>query len=267
MAKKKQEVKQEEIEQEEVEKPTSPALTINVQSWTTPIVGLVMLVIGLLGGYYLRPLTLAQADTTTTNPPVVVTQPATIPTADQSAAQQSLMDSLIPKVRHFTGDPNAPVTIIEFADFQCPYCGRFFVQTKPQIDEAYIQSGKVRLGYWNFAFLGDESTWAAEAAECAADQDKFWEYHDILYGSQSGENQGAFNKDNLKKFAEELGLDTQTFNECLDSGKYTSLIQDDTSASSALGVNSTPTFLVNGQAVVGAQPFEVFQQTIESLLK
>ncbi len=274
MTKKKQEVEQEEIEQEEVVKPTSPALTINVQSWTTPIVGLVMLVIGLLGGYYLRPLTLAQASTTTTNAPiVVVTQPAVIPTADppsgtaQSAVQQNLMDSLIPKVRHFIGDPNAPVTIIEFADFQCPYCGRFFTQTKPQIDEQYMQSGEVRFGYFNFAFLGDESTWAAESAECAADQDKFWEYHDKLYRSQSGENQGAFNKDNLKKFAEELGLDTQTFNECLDSGKYMSLIQTDTSPSSALGVQSTPTFLINGQAVVGAQPFEVFKQTIDPLLK
>ena len=267
MTKKKQEVEQEEIEQEEVEKPTSPALTINIQTWTTPIVGLVMLVIGLLAGYYLRPLTLAQANTTAPNLPVVGTPQVVIPTADNSAAQQSLMDSLIPKVRHFKGDPNAPVTIIEFADFQCPFCGKFFAETKPQIDEQYIQSGKVRLGYWNFAFLGDESTWAAEAAECAADQDKFWEYHDKLYASQSGENQGAFNKDNLKKFAQELGLDTEAFNECLDSGKYTSLIQEDTSASSALGVQSTPTFLVNGEAIVGAQPFEAFQQIIDPLLK
>ncbi len=267
MPKKKQEVEQKEIEQVEVEKPTLPVVTINVQSWATPIVGLVMLAIGLLVGFYVRPLTLAQANTTTPNLPVVVTPPVVIPTADNSAAQQSLMESLIPKVRHFKGDSNAPVTIIEFADFQCPFCGRFFASTEPQINEAYIQGGKVRLGYWNFAFLGEESTWAAEAAECAADQDKFWEYHDKLYSSQSGENQGAFNKDNLKKFAEELGLDTQIFNDCLDSGKYTSLIQNDTSTSSALGVKSTPTFLVNGQAVVGAQPFEVFQQTIEALLK
>lgn len=260
-----------EVQKELVPIETQPAMIITIQAWATPIVGVVMLVLGLLVGYYVRPLTLAQSSNATAAS--LVMPPAAIPRTDpssgtaQSAAQQRLMDSLIPKIRHFKGDPNAPVTIIEFADFQCPYCGRHAVAVGPQIDAEYIQSGKVRLGYWNFAFLGDESTWAAEAAECAADQDKFWEYHDILYASQSGENQGAFNKDNLKKFAEELGLDPQTFNECLDSGKYTSLIQDDTSTSSALGVQSTPTFLINGQGVVGAQPFEVFQQTIDSLLK
>ena len=246
----------------EAQKP--PAITISIQSWTTPIVGVVMLVLGLLVGYYGRPFMLNQAQpeaSVNSSPPVV------IPTADNSAAQQKLMETVLAKTRHFKGDPNAPVTIIEFADFQCPYCGRFFAETKPQIDEQYMQSGKVRFAYFNFAFLGPESNWAAEAAECAADQDKFWEYHDKLYDSQSGENQGAFNKANLKKFAEELGLDTSAFNECLDSGKYTQLIQDESSMASSIGVRSTPTFLINGQAVVGAQPFEIFQQTIDSLLK
>ena len=177
------------------------------------------------------------------------------------------MDSVVAKTRHFKGDANAPVTIIEFADFQCPYCGRFFSQTEPQIDKTYIQTGKVRFGYYDFAFLGQESNWAAEAAECAADQDKFWEFHDKLYSSQSGENQGAFNKDNLKKLAKDLGLDSRAFNECFDSGKYTQLIQDESSAASSIGVRSTPTFLVNGQPLVGAQPFDAFQQTIESFLK
>lgn len=121
----------------------------------------------------------------------------------------------------------------------------------------------MRFGYLHFAFLGPESQWAGEASECAADQDAFWEYHDKLFDSQSGENQGAFNKDNLKRFAAELGLDTQTFDECLDSGKYTSLVQNETQAAQSLGVRSTPSFLVNGKAVVGAQPFEVFQQSIE----
>ena len=245
-----------------LEAQKAPALTISIQSWATPIVGVVMLVLGLLVGFYGRPFILAGTQSDASSAPPVV-----IPTADNSAAQQELMETVLAKTRHFKGDPDAPVTIIEFADFQCPFCGRFFAETKPQIDEQYMQSGKVRFGYFNFAFLGPESTWAAEAAECAADQNMFWEYHDKLYDSQSGENQGAFNKDNLKKFAEKLGLDTSAFNKCIDSGKYTQLIQDESSLASSIGVRSTPTFLINGQAVVGAQPFEVFQQTIDSLLK
>ncbi len=248
-----------------VEAQKQPAVTITIQSWATPIVGVAMLVLGLLVGYYLRPFILAQSSNATTAS--IVTAPVAIPTTDQTETQQSLMASLIPKVRHFKGDQNAPVTIIEFGDFQCPFCGRFAATTESQIDEQYIQSGKVRFGYWNFAFLGTESTWAAEAAECAADQNKFWEFHDKLYSSQSGENKGAFNKDSLKKFAESLGLDTSAFNECLDSGKYTQLIQEESSTASSIGVRSTPTFLINGQPLVGAQPFEVFQQTIDPLLK
>jgi protein-disulfide isomerase len=251
-------------EQQEMERTVQPALIINIQSWTTPVVGLAMLIIGLLAGYYARPLmpNQTQSETSLNSAPPVV-----IPTTDNFAARAQLMEAVIAQTRHFRGDPNAPVTIVEFGDFQCPFCGRFFAQTEPQIDEQYIQSGKVRFAYFNFAFLGPESKWAAEAAECASDQDKFWEYHDKLYSSQSGENQGAFNKDNLKKFAEELGLDTKAFNECLDSGKHTQLVQDDSSLSSSLGVNSTPTFFINGQAVVGAQPYQIFQQTIDGLLK
>jgi protein-disulfide isomerase len=134
------------------------------------------------------------------------------------------------------------------------------------IDENYVNSGGVRFGYWNFAFLGDESQWAAEAAECAADQDKYWEYHDKLFASQSGENQGAFAKENLKKFAAEIGLDSGQFNECLDSGKHTELIQSDTGLAQQIGVQSTPSFLVNGTPLVGAVPFERFQELIDPVL-
>ena len=253
---------QEESVPTEVQK--SPAITISIQSWSTPIVGILMLVLGLLGGYYLRPLMLNQARSEAS---VNAQVPVGIPTADNSVAQQELVETLLTKTRHFKGDPDAPVTIIEFADFQCPYCGRFFAETKPQIDEQYMQSGKVRFGYFHFAFLGPESNWAAEATECAADQNKFWEYHDRLYSSQSGENQGAFSKNNLKKFADELGLDTSAFNECLDTGKYTQLIQEESNMASSIGVRSTPTFLINGRPVVGAQPFETFEQTIDSLLR
>lgn len=126
--------------------------------------------------------------------------------------------------------------------------------------------GQVRVGYVHFAFLGDESIWAAEASECAADQNQFWEYHDLLFARQNGENQGAFNKDNLKAFAEELGLDTAVFNECLDSGKYTSLVQQQTDLGRSIGVESTPTFLINGQGIVGAQEFAAFQSVIDQQL-
>ncbi len=247
-----------------IETQTQPALTITIQSWATPIVGVVMLVFGLLVGYYGRPLMLSQVQSEAS---VNSELPIVIPTADNSAAQQDLMETVVAQTRHFRGDANALVTIIEFGDFQCPFCGQHAATVGTQIDEEYIQSGKVRFGYFNFAFLGQESNWSAEAAECASDQNKFWEYHDMLYSSQSGENQGAFNKDNLKKFAEDLGLDTSAFNDCFDSGKYTQLIQEESSTASSIGVRSTPTFLINGQPLVGAQPFEVFQQTIDPLLK
>ena len=121
----------------------------------------------------------------------------------------------------------------------------------------------MRIGYWHFAFLGQESQWAAEASECAADQDAFWEYHDYLFENHGGENRGAFNIDNLKQFALDLGLDAEPFNECLDSGKYVQIVQSETNAGRQMGIQSTPTFLLNGQPIVGAQPFEVFEQVIE----
>ena len=129
-----------------------------------------------------------------------------------------------------------------------------------------MDTGKVRFGYLHFAFLGEESQWSAEAAECAGDQNAFWEYHDYLFSHQNGENQGAFSKDNLKVFAADMKLDTAAFNTCLDSGKYTQLVTDQTNLGRGLGVQSTPTFAVNGQPVVGAIPYENFKQTIDALL-
>ncbi len=197
--------------------------------------------------------------------PATLTPIPFTPTPDP-AALQKLMDNALEATRHFKGDEDAPIVMIEFADFQCPFCGRHFQQTEPQIDEQYIQSGKVRFGYAHLAFLGQESLWAAEASECASDQEKFWEYHDMLYNNQAGENQGAFSKENLKQFAVELGLDTAVFNECLDSGKYSQQVQEDSNAVQALGFRSTPSFVINGNTIIGAQPFSAFEQVVESLL-
>jgi protein-disulfide isomerase len=116
------------------------------------------------------------------------------------------------------------------------------------------------------AFLGPESVWSAEASECAGDQGAFWAYHDLLYDRLTSENPGAFDRDRLKQFATELGLEAEVFNNCLDSGKYTSLVRTETAMVQSLGVRGTPAFLVNGRPLVGAQPFEAFQQIIETEL-
>jgi protein-disulfide isomerase len=129
-----------------------------------------------------------------------------------------------------------------------------------------VDTGKVRFGYFNFAILGNESQWAAEAAECASDQDAYWEYHDYLFSHQNGENQGAFSQENLKGFAADMGLDTATFNTCLDSGKYTQLIINQSNIAHQLGVSSTPTFALNGQGIVGALSFDDFKTKIDALL-
>jgi protein-disulfide isomerase len=240
-----------------------PALVINIHSWATPIIGVVMLVIGLTAGYFGRPL-------------IANVKPAETPIASQEQASQqvsqeqspastpTLMEYLTGQTRHFQGDQNAPVTLIEFSDFQCPYCGKFATETEQQIYDQYVKTGKLRFGYIHLTFLGEESQWAAEASECANDQNAFWPYHDYLFSHQSGENLGAFSKDNLKKFAATLNLNTDEFNQCLDSGKYTDLVKSQTSMAQNLGVSSTPTMVINGKVLLGAQPFATFQQLIES---
>lgn len=132
-----------------------------------------------------------------------------------------------------------------------------------QIEEVYIQNGLVRFGYHHLIILGNESQYAAEASECAADQDAFWVYHDRLFEEASGKNQGRFNKENLKKFAADLGLEVESFNACLDTGKHEQAVKLQSAAASSLGLRTTPSFLINGRPVFGAQPFETFQQYIE----
>ena len=138
-----------------------------------------------------------------------------------------------------------------------------------QIEEQYIQTGQVRFGYLHFIIRGQESQWAAEASECAAEQgeEMFWTYHDKLFAIATSDSPIPFRKDNLKKFASELGLKTQKFNECLDSGRYTSIVEIDTQTGVFLRFQGTPSFLINSQPLVGAQPFDVFQRYIEAELR
>ena len=165
------------------------------------------------------------------------------------------------------GSAAAPVTIIEFADFQCPMCKRFAETTGNQIEEAYIAIDQARLEFRNMAFLGPESVLAAEAAQCANDQGKFWEYHDKLFEKQGAENSGAFSRDRLKRFAAELELDQEAFGECLNADRHQQLVVDETEAGQNAGVDSTPWFFINGETVTGAQSFDEFRRVIEQKLE
>ena len=173
------------------------------------------------------------------------------------------------------GNPEAPVTIVEFGDYQCPFCGRFFRQTEPQIIERYVKTDKVRFVYRDFAILGEESVRSAEAAECADEQGQFWSYHDRLYAylwdnyyaqNRNGENVGAFSPENLERFAAELNLDSVKFGVCLTSGRYRPEVEGDTSDGRTAGVDATPTLFINARMVRGALPFEQFVPLIEEAL-
>lgn len=195
------------------------------------------------------------------------------------------------------GNKNAKVTIVEFADFRCPFCEKFFKETEPGLLSDYINTGKAKFVFKNYAFLGQESTWASEAAACAAEQSKFWEYHNWLYANQAPENNLAYySKANLVKYASKIdGINTAQFTSCLNADKYSKRVTDDLTQGQSLGVSGTPTALVmvnnntkfdvayinsqlqlnkfiiplsNGNFfVVGAQPLDVFKRILDAALK
>lgn len=164
------------------------------------------------------------------------------------------------------GLENAPVTIVEYSDFQCPYCARFAQEVEPYIDSEFVASGKVRVIFKQMVILGAESRWAAEASECAAEQGAFWAYHAKLFAGQKGEGQGAFRRERLEAFAREVGLDPSSFKKCLDSGKYAAKVAQDTEEGRLRGVRGTPTLFIGGQMVQGLLPFETLRQVIASEL-
>ncbi|MBI5842410.1 MAG: DsbA family protein [Chloroflexi bacterium] len=173
------------------------------------------------------------------------------------------------------GDPNAPIKIEEYSDFQCPYCRRFFEQTESQLVDAYVATGQVYFVYNSFGeFIGPESRASAEAAYCAGDQGKFWEMHDIIFVNQNGENIGDYTDRRLSAFAESVGLDMGAYNSCVSGGKYSDEVNQDFNDGRAAGIKATPSFVmtytVNGETktvlIEGAQPFSEFQSKIDAAL-
>lgn len=170
------------------------------------------------------------------------------------------------------GNKNAKVSVVLYEDFQCPFCDKLFKEVEKPIIDSYVKNGKVQIVYRDFAFLGQESIKAAEAARCAGDQGKFWEYHDYLFSHQNGENKGGFADANLKNFAGILGLDQASFDQCLTSSKYAKAVNDSTSAGKTAGVQGTPKgfILRNGKVVStidGAEPLTNVTPKIDAALK
>ena len=170
------------------------------------------------------------------------------------------------------GAESAPVTIIDFSDFQCPKCARFVKSTEPEIKSEYIDTAKVALVFKHFPRLGSDSFFAALASECAKEQGKFWEYHDVLYQNQQGENSGWASKEKLKEFASQIGLDRQQFDPCLDSEKYKPIIDRDLALIKELNLQSTPSFLIlksdgtEMEVLSGTHPFPSFKALIDKRL-
>lgn len=163
------------------------------------------------------------------------------------------------------GDKNAPVTIVEFSDYQCPFCGKFFSETLPIIEKEYINTGKVKLVYKDFPLnIHPEALKAAEAARCVREQkddEGYWKMHDKLF-----ENQKELSLENYKKWAKMFGINAVKFDKCLNDGIYSKPVQKDFEYGQQLGVSGTPAFFINGRLLSGAQPFDAFKQVIEAEL-
>jgi len=169
------------------------------------------------------------------------------------------------------GSTSAPITIVEFGDYQCEACYHWYHNTRADIIDNYIETGKVNLVFMDLPFLGRDSITAAQATYCADDQGKYWEYHETLYNFQEAIDNGWASKDRLVSFAFNLNMNLDEFNDCMDSSKYAKRVKANYDESQRFGAEATPTFLIispNGavKKITSAQPYSVFSQVIEPML-
>ncbi len=194
-----------------------------------------------------------------------------VPPAQQTAGNQPQQPAQKQNVSngHFPilGKNDAKVTIIEFADLRCPFCHQFYTETEPQIIKDYVDSGKAKFIFRSYAFLGPASTVAANAAECANDQGKFWAFHNYMYDNQPDESDTSmYTTDKLTAIAGQLGMDTDQFQSCLSANKDNDKVNTDFSDGQKAGVSGTPTIFIDGTPIVGAQPYASFKQIIDQEL-
>ncbi len=222
-----------------------------------------LVVAAFLIGTLITKVSYLEKGTTTSAPAVGNANPPTAPKAPVPGAKVDVSAGHLPLL----GNKNAKVTVVEFADFRCPFCQRLFNDVELNLKKDYIDTGKVKFAFRHYAFLGPASTVAANASECANEQGKFWELHDYLYKNQPPESDTSmYTVDKLAEIAGTLGANTSQFKDCLSSNKYQKNVDADFADGQKAGVSGTPATFVNGQLVVGAQPYASFKTIIDQEL-
>jgi protein-disulfide isomerase len=194
------------------------------------------------------------------------------PTIQQTGPPNITINTFLDNGSPILGNPNAPITLIEFGDYQCHFCNVFFHTTEDSILKNYVETGKVRMIFKDYNIIGPDSVNASHGAHCAKDQGLFWEYHDILYSNWTGENNGWASSENLGRFAQEIGLDMNIWSECMLSGIHSQTILASNENARSLELTGTPAFFIIGSdgkttRLFGAQPFETFERVFENELK
>lgn len=188
---------------------------------------------------------------------------------DSNDSKIFTVSKLIENGSPIMGNPNAPITILEWGDYQCTFCYKFHQNTLDIIKEEFVKTGEVKIIFKDFPLNGLDSKLAAEATYCAQDQDKYWEYHDELYKNWGGERTGWITRESLEKFAMTIDLNLKEFNDCLDNHTYKDRVNTHYQFGKKLGIDATPSFLVfNGEKIIkirGNQPLAVFLKTFDEL--
>ena len=194
------------------------------------------------------------------------------PSIQQVGPPKITMNTFLANGSPVLGNSNAPITLVEFGDYQCHFCNVFFHSTEDAILKKYVDTGKVKMIFKDYNIIGPDSVNASHGAHCAKDQGLFWEYHDILYSNWTGENNGWASSENLEVFAQEIGLDMDVWSECVTDGTHSQTIVNSNEDARTLELTGTPAFFVIGPdgettRLFGAQPFETFEKVFESELE
>lgn len=248
---------------------TSSILNIPLQTLVTRAMYVILLFAFLAIGYLLGSIFPLEGKSISMNKeavaPGAAAPQAAAPQAPAAPDAKQVKKDL--KMGHFPvqGNDNAKITIVEFSDFECPFCGRFYTDTYPSLKKDYIDTGKVKLYFRHYPLpFHAKAVPLAHLSECANDQDAFWKMHDKIFDNNA--TVATLTDENFKQWAADLGLDTTTFNNCYDNKTHQKEIDEDNAAGAAVGVSGTPTFYINGNQLVGAQPFASFKAIIDQEL-